>query len=132
MKSLDAFVQQRFVDAKTLISSMTQSYKEIMNFVRSGDRKAITMTPGPRGMIGEPKLIKDIETSHRTIKNRNMFPLPSSGEPPGVGQGGWLIWARGSASGTRPGLNGRARSQRKDGSWIDPPQPGADQDRAHS
>jgi hypothetical protein len=65
MKHLDAFVKKRAEEAEALLLIMMETYEEVERFCSSGSLADLTVTPGPRGFIGAPSLVREFLDAHR-------------------------------------------------------------------
>ena len=65
MRHLEVFVRKRAEEMKTLIPIMVNAYEEIKKFASTGSPDALTVTPGPRGFIGPPSLVRELLAGHK-------------------------------------------------------------------
>jgi len=76
MRHLEVFVRERAEETETLIPIMMNAYNEIRDLASTGSPEALTVTPGPRGFIGVPPLVRELFTVHKEVAS------PQVGEDP--------------------------------------------------
>jgi hypothetical protein len=72
MQYLDVFARKRAEETKKLIPIMINCYDEIRNFAASGSPEALTVTPGPRGIVGAPSLLRELFAAQKDVASRRV------------------------------------------------------------
>lgn len=64
LSHFDKFVEERARDTRVLLATMHQANDEIARYGESGNWDDLTISRGPRGTIGPPKLLREISKRH--------------------------------------------------------------------
>jgi hypothetical protein len=96
LSHFDKFAEVRARDTKALLESMRPANDEISRYEESGNWSDLTISGGPRGTIGPPRLIREIHKRHATgvkaqhalfpkmldVENqRSLIPTAASADP---------------------------------------------------
>ncbi|WP_431203580.1 hypothetical protein ACQ86E_33550 [Bradyrhizobium betae] len=65
MKAFSAFAEKRAKDCEFLLAKMAEPMRQIVKFSESGNPADLTVTKGSRGVVGLPRLLHKIRSSHK-------------------------------------------------------------------